>query len=483
MRETLNDYKNIQEQTSAIPLLAEDVYFETRLFEQLKGQSKPKAFWTGLQKPAIAFSAICVVLMGIFYFKPDALKTIVNESSSIATLTKNLKPLLFAANLNKEDMFNFAFNKIIPVNKEEKQFLQFGADKNGQGVIEVKYADAGTSKLSYKCFVNSLDLKPNQVKEMDQILDKYSEKISEVVLVNDKNVVAVNSQIWNYQNQLRKELIEYAAGANPGVMKNINPKMKLGRNTDMPAPDGDASNFYYCFSADSFFTAPLNVDKGEIKKAIETHKKNLTIVQGQLAELPKKIKIQIKTALKNANIASSAGNNLHVISSGNNVRVLIPQIDAPEAFMADFDVMNGQLDEAFDNMREFSVDVNIGADNGNRLVTVQAGGDVDRTTIEKPSKTYIRGHGHNLDSLRARTTPDRKFSNVQVHIDLDSLMQAIRRHSDSLVVGSPSELKNGLQKFKKELMDNINRELQQFKKEQRNQDSTKKQIEVEPIEL
>ncbi len=482
MRETLNDYKNIREQAGSIPLLSEDVFFEARLFEKLKSKAQRKSFWAGLRNPAVAFPAICIALIAVFYFTTGTLKTVVNESSNLASTAKNLKPLIFAANLTKEDMFDFAFNKMIPVNKEEKQFLQFGTDKQGQGVIEVKYMDAGTGKLSYKHFIKSLNLTMDQTKQMDDILNKYSEKISEVVLVNDRNVVAVNSMIWNYQNQIRKELIKYAAAANPFVMKNISPKMKLAEEPIFSATDGDAGNFYYCFSADSFFTARLDVNMPEIKKAISAHT-NMAVVKGQTAELPRKIQIQIKTSLKSTHLAKTEQKPAAGSMQGNNLRVIIPKTESSKTFMADFSAMNQQLDEAFENMQELYA----GSGSGSHLVTVQSGGNIDGIA-EKQSKTYIRGRGHNLDSLRARTTPNRQFSTQVQQIDIDSLMQVIRSHTDSLAVRNPAEFNNELKQLKKELMDNINRELHQFMKEQKKEDAKKKQIEVEtekvdPIEI
>ena len=95
--------------------LDDSPYFETRLMARLNDEKTGKKLkrWY----PAIGFALFTILLMLFLKFNPDIINEVVEEQkSNIAGFYKeNLKPLLFAADLTNEDIFNFAFYHQLPI--------------------------------------------------------------------------------------------------------------------------------------------------------------------------------------------------------------------------------------------------------------------------------------------------------------------------------------------------------------------------------
>ncbi len=492
LRDTLNDLKSTSQSVSSLPPLDEDVWFETHLFEAINEKRTQKPFWDGYKKPVMAFSTLCILFMLFFQFKPDFVKNILSEKSqALARLSNNLKPLLFATNLTTDDMFNFAFNKVIPLNKENNQVIKLGTNPQGQNYIEVKNADMANAQMDYRNFVNSLNLKPEQVNEMDKILDKYSDKIASAVLVDDKNTVAINSQIWNYHNQLRKELVDYAAQANPVAMRAITPQVPhISSPVAVPMPPETASNYYYCISADSFFTAPLTVNLAAIEKAVDAQKLAVR-VEKATAQLQKKISIQINSLAKQSHAGHKGNGSMVVSTDGSNIKMLIPNQSAPENFTPGLEEMTLRMDSLFENLRNFSFGFSVDDNDGRRSVSFEVNGDDNNGSIQRSGKSVSRSHRtltdptNRMQTGRERVARVPRVPQVNVQISIDSLMTIIRKQNDSLAVRAPKALEKSLKQLKKELLDNINKELKQIKKgsqDKKNQQPEEEEV-VDPVEI
>jgi hypothetical protein len=367
------------------------------------------------------------------------MKTLVDShSQALAKLTDNLKPLLFATNLTKEDMFNFAFNKTIPLNKENDQFIKLGLDNRGQEFIEVKGADVTGGALNYNKFVSSLRLRPEQVKEMDKILEKYSDKVATSVLVNDKNTVAINSQIWTYHNDLRRELVALATQSNPSAMKALGPQVKIVTESGKMRPSTDKnSNFYFCFTVDSVFTTPLNIDLSEIQKAVEAQKIEAKVSKN-IAQLQKKLNIEIKNLGKNI---PQTPQSLLVSHNGKQVKVTIPDNAAPESQTPGFDQITMQMDEIFENLKNFQVNFNSAESNGGKhIVGFQVNGE-DRSSFS--DRLTPRARKILQDTLRIRKMKNGKEIVIKIprisaqglnrSVNLDSLLNMTRKQVESAI--------------------------------------------------
>lgn len=442
LRERVIEYRDLKETVSSIPGLSEDIYFESRFFDTVNQKKTRFAFFSDYRKPAVAFASLCILLMIFFQVKPNFMKTLVDShSQALARLTDNLKPLLFATNLTKEDMFNFAFNKTIPLNKENDQFIKLGLDNHGQEFIEVKGADVTGGALNYNKFVSSLRLRPEQVKEMDKILEKYSDKVATSVLVNDKNTVAINSQIWSYHNDLRRELVALAAQANPSAMKALGPQVKIvTESAKNEQADGKNSNFYFCFTVDSVFTTPLNIDLSAIQKAVEAQKIEAKVSKN-LAQLQKKLNIEIKNLGRNIPQTPPVPQSLVVLHNGKQVKVTIPDNAAPESQTPGFDEMTLQMDEIFENLRNFQVNFNSGeSSNGKHVVGFQVNGE-DRSNFS--DRINSRSRKILQDTLKIRKMKNGKEIVIKIprisaqglnrSVNLDSLLNMTRKQVESAI--------------------------------------------------
>jgi len=332
LREALAELAFVKEKVNQLKPLPADPYFETRLFERLK-ENKPKefsiaAYW----KPAVSFMAICVIIVGVLKTQPDLFHKLSPEDKiELASFSSsNLKPLLFATDLTTDDIFNFALNKYLPINKSNKQILRLGTDSAGEEFLEVKYAESINGRYSFDEFVKGLGLTNTQGADVIKILDKFSDKIASAVLINDKNTIAVNSQLWKYHDQLRTELLSYASKANETARKkilafepNFHKTLAL-RKVDLAEKTGNESNHYLCISPDSVFETALNIDNDNLLVSLRAQKNalqkgvkpsgNLNIVMKSGDASDKRVK---------------QGGNLKVVADKNTCRVVIHQ-DTPE---------------------------------------------------------------------------------------------------------------------------------------------------------
>lgn len=483
LRETINDYKLISTAASSLPPLQEDISFESRLFSKLNEKRSSTAFFDSYRKPAIAFASLCILFMAIYNYYPGAFSHFLDtKKQELLSLTNNLKPLLFATNLTKDDIFDFAFNKQIPINKDSKQVIQLGTNASGEEFLEVKNAEVFPSKFGYTQFVSSLKLKPEQVKQVDKILEKYSDKIASAVLVNDKNTVAINSQIWDFHNQLRQELVDFANNANPTVCKSVMPLNFSFSASNAGAQSASlSSDMYYCISPDSFFTTSLNIDKAQLLAEIEEEKNS-----GDLAntkEEIKRVKIEFKNTLKDAKKNLASLKNIEILNHGSKIKIHIPDAVSPDVLLPGIDQFTFRLDSVFKNLENLSLAINVTENGKKNHIQLNLGAD-DNEPADEP----VRGNPMTVSSssnsgARSSQPKQVQISRVPLQFNLDSLMQIIRAQTDSVAASTPKQLDKKLNQFKKEIIDNINKELKKLNKDANKKGDAKSEEETGPVEL
>ena len=131
--------------------------------------------------------------------------------------------MLYTANLTNEDIFDFAFYHQLPADSHKKQYLLLGSDNNGKPYFEIKDAGVAQNGNNLERFVKNLNLTDTQHHEMDSILASYANDLQAQVLVNEKNTVAINPNIWNFNKALTMDLVSFAQKINKNVAKNIVP--------------------------------------------------------------------------------------------------------------------------------------------------------------------------------------------------------------------------------------------------------------------
>ena len=141
----------------------------------IEGQKRESS---GLRKwlPAAGLAIITVVVMIVMKFNPHLLdQAWENQKVALAGFYKeNLQPVLTAANLSNEDIFNFAFNNELPLDDSRKQYLLLGYDDSGKEYFEIRSSDQKINRGSYKEFVTAMNLNDNQKQTVDSIINSYS---------------------------------------------------------------------------------------------------------------------------------------------------------------------------------------------------------------------------------------------------------------------------------------------------------------------
>ncbi len=333
LREALAELRFVKEKVNEIKPLPADPYFETRLMERIhnggRAHSAARSYW----KPAVSFMAVCLVALSIFKFQPDLFHKVVPAGGAdfASMAASNLKPLLFATDLTADDIFNFALNKYLPINKGNKQIIKLGTNSSGEEFLEVKYADSFRGSASFDEFTKGLGLSTAQRSDVAKILDKFSDKIASAVLINDKNTIAVNSQLWQYHDQLRTELLTYAASTSESARKKIlayepNFHKTLAQTSAVFAENaGHKSNHYLCISPDSVYETALNIDDDNLLVSLRAQKDAL-----RKGIKPSKSVNIVMQGSDPSDRYSKQGRNLRVVADKNVCRVFIPHQSEPE---------------------------------------------------------------------------------------------------------------------------------------------------------
>jgi len=225
MKKKLEDLKKIKQLGNRVKPIPESPYFETRLMAEIESQksdlSKGRR-WI----PAAALAAVTIVVMVIMKFNPGILDQVWEDQKvALAGFYKeNLQPVLLAANLTNEDIFNFAFNNELPLDDTRKQYLLVGYDDAGKEFFEIRSSDQKINRTSYKEFVSAMNLNDDQKQKVDSIINSYGKALESQVLVNENNTVAINPNLWNLRKAIFADLLVAAEQLNKEKFDRIVPE-------------------------------------------------------------------------------------------------------------------------------------------------------------------------------------------------------------------------------------------------------------------
>ncbi len=208
MQKNLEDLKKIKQLANSVKRIPESPYFETRLMAAIEGQ---KSEHSGVKRlvPVAALVVVTIVIMVVLKLNPGFIDNMWEDQKvAIAGFYKeNLQPVLLAANLSNEDVFNFAFNNELPLDNTRKQYLLLGYDDSGKEFFEIRNSSQKINRESYNEFVSAMDLDAEQKQTVDSIIGSYSKALEGQVLVNDKNTVAINPNLWNLRKAIFADLL------------------------------------------------------------------------------------------------------------------------------------------------------------------------------------------------------------------------------------------------------------------------------------
>ncbi len=260
MREKYNDINMAKKAVEELPPLPEDHYFYTRLSEYIKEENKSVSRLKPFYKPVATLGVFTLVLMTFFSVSPGFLDDLFERQKGnlLDFYTKNLRPYFAEEELSKDDIFNFAFSQVLPIDSIGGSVISLDGS-NGGASIAIREASLGDSKITLKEFSEKLNLNASQKVKLDNVLKKYEEKIRKSILVNDNNTVAVNTNLWNYNAALKAEIMAIAA-----ENEQVASVMPASLLQSMPAFSSidfsDDEGSFVCINPDTVFMTALKVN-------------------------------------------------------------------------------------------------------------------------------------------------------------------------------------------------------------------------------
>jgi hypothetical protein len=279
--------------------------------------------------------------------------------------TENLKPLLLTAGFTNEDIFNFAFSKQLPLDRSNRKYLELGSKSNGDNYFEIKNASLIPDVNNFQKFIEALKLNNEQKHQMDSILDSYADDLQSQVLVNDKNTVAINPNLWNYHKAIFADIMAFAKNANENEFEKIVPsgytfysRPEVGRFVSKIKSNPDSQ--YIFITPDSVFTTTFKFDKDKFRSEMEKFhkelKKNLKDFNKQF-ENNFKFNIIIDSSLAKLKKDHALNKNFKIFIDSNLCRVELGNIPIPHIQLPNFDSIAGQIEQATKNLRNFSFSI------------------------------------------------------------------------------------------------------------------------------
>ena len=296
LQKKLDDLKKVKQLGNHVNPIPESPYFETRLMaaiESQKSESSKGRRWI----PATALAAITIIVMVVMKFNPGLFDKVWNDQKvALAGFYKeNLQPVLVAANLTNEDIFNFAFNNELPLDDTRKQYLLVGYDDSGKEFFEIRSSDQKIDRSSYKEFVSAMNLDDQQKQKVDSIINSYGKALESQVLVNGNNTVAINPNLWNLRKAIFADLLVASEQLNKEKFDRIVPE---GINDNERAVVVNAvhkikntpGNKYIFVTPDSVFEESFNFDIAFNEEQIKWTEKKIKANEEKVKEFSVNIK-------------------------------------------------------------------------------------------------------------------------------------------------------------------------------------------------
>ncbi|MGE5498833.1 MAG: hypothetical protein ACM3Q2_12210, partial [Syntrophothermus sp.] len=301
-----------------------------------------------LNKKWITIAGLVLLTIGlIFVFRQKSLHEFVDQQKEnlVGFYAQNLEPIFSGNILSREDVFNFAFYKELPVDKKNNQILSLGVAPDGKDFFEFRNAGYNPSTNNLQQFVKYLKLNTGQKAGLDSILDVYKSRIQDQVLVNDKNTLAINSDLWNLNKALAADLMLFASRVNKlkadELFTDMLDSSKQKSLQKIVADVRSSENNKYIFvHSDTIFTGNFNYKTPEPGTPPK--------------ERDQKISLKFdKELTKNYSQVKTTQNNFHVQVDTNYFRIKIPELNS--IYIAHEMEINQELAKVAKKLQKFSI--------------------------------------------------------------------------------------------------------------------------------
>jgi len=350
LRSKLSELQKIKQITRQIKPLAESPYLDSKIMARLSSGKEKQA---GIRKwiPAFALLSVTVIIAFILKINPDIITNFWEEQkSTLAGFYKeNLQPVLYAANLTNEDIFNFAFNNEIPLNNNRDQYLHLGYDDSGKEYFEIRPAVLSVNESDYHKFLTALNLGEKEKQIVDSVIGSYAEELESQILVNDKNTLAINAKLWNYRKAIFADLITVAQKLNRTealkfIPQRISDEERIRVVNALQHLKTVRGNQYIFCTPDSVFSDSYEFKPVKMDWELKNPDKKLKVEIERVKQLS--INLKFDSTWKQLDKNRKINQSFRIEVDSNICRVDIPEFYTQEIQMPDFDSINSFIEEA-----------------------------------------------------------------------------------------------------------------------------------------
>ncbi|MDH3267417.1 MAG: hypothetical protein OEM46_01045 [Ignavibacteria bacterium] len=360
LRKKLDDLKKVKQLTNSIKRVPESPFFETRLMASIEGQkNEPSRIIRWM--PATALAIVTIVVMIVMKFNPGLLDQMwENQKVAIAGFYKeNLQPVLVAANLTNEDVFNFAFNNELPLDDTRKQYLLLGYDDAGKEFFEIRSSDQKVDRDSYKEFISAMNLDDKQKQTVDSIIGSYSKALESQVLVNEQNTVAINPNLWNLRKAIFADLLVASEKLNKIKFDRIVPEgitdaEKLVVVNTVARLKNTPGDKYIFVTPDSIFEESYLFDPVLAEKNLKWTEEQIKYNEQKVKEFT--LNLKYDSTFKYYSELKS-GHPFTVVIDSNICRVDIPDFINPEISIPEIASIDPLIEQATNNIHFYAYNI------------------------------------------------------------------------------------------------------------------------------
>jgi len=357
MQKKLEDLKKIKQLSSGVKRIPESHFFETRLMAAIEGQKNETSGFNRWM-PAAALALVTIIIMVVLKFNPGLIdKMWEDQKVAIAGFYKeNLQPVLFAANLTHEDVFNFAFNNELPLDNTRKQYLLLGYDDSGKEFFEIRTSDQKVKRESYNEFISAMNLNSDQKQTVDSIIGSYSKALEGQVLINDKNTIAINPNLWNLRKAIFADLLVASEKLNKTKFDRIvpagitNSEKTIVVNT-VERIKNNPGDQYIFVTPDSIFAEAYEFNSHQFEKEMREFEKQIKINEEKVKQFT--LNIRYDSTYKYLTDAQNV-HSFKIVVDSNICRVDMPQHHIPEIPIPEIETIDPLIEQATNNIHFYA---------------------------------------------------------------------------------------------------------------------------------
>ena len=357
LQKQLEDLKKVKQLGNSVKRIPESPFFETRLMAAIEGQKNESS---KIKKwiPAGSLAVVTIIIMVVLKFNPGLIDRMW-EDQKVAIegfYKENLQPVLVAANLSNEDIFNFAFNNELPLDNTRQQYLLLGYDDSGKEFFEIRNSDQKIKRQSYTEFITAMNLDAEQKEIVDSIIGSYSKALEGQVLVNEKNTIAINQNLWNFRKAIFADLLVASEKLNKAKFDRIVPagitdNEKVVVVNTLEKLKNVSGDQYIFVTPDSIFADSYQFDS-------ELFEKEMRIIEEQVRINEEKVKEFTLNITYDSNFKKFAEENsshsFRIVVDSNICRVDLPVPEVPEIPIPGMATIDPLIEQATNNIHFYA---------------------------------------------------------------------------------------------------------------------------------